>query len=370
MISRSGNKNFFVAHYEWVALGVGVLALLGGLLLFLLSLSGDPDEAAAAETARIARMKPAETGVKPVEMTAFETATRLTRSPVTVAEISEKAESFLSSERRVMCKKCRKAIIGDIRVCPACPFCGEKQEEEKKAVLDADADGLPDDWERKYGLNPNDPSDANADTDGDGFTNAEEFAAKTDPTDRKDHPDYLASLKILLPLKKTYMPFIFTAANKIPSGWRCEFVNPSEKDDYGRTGRKYTATIGEEIGKSGYVLKGFEKKEEKRAIKGGQGMKKSVDVSVATVERRSDGKVVKIVISASKNEKPAPVDVQATLLYERGSAVNFEVVPGSEIDLNGTKYKVTDIKPIAKGAQVTLENSISGKKSTLEALEQ
>ena len=23
MISRAGNQNFFVAHYEWIALGVG-----------------------------------------------------------------------------------------------------------------------------------------------------------------------------------------------------------------------------------------------------------------------------------------------------------------------------------------------------------
>ena len=77
-----------------------------------------------------------------------------------------------------------------------------------------------------------------------------------------------------------------------------------------------------------------------------------------------------IVISASKKEKPAAVDVQATLAYERGTVKNFDVVPGSEIDLNGSKYKVADIKAVGKGAKVTLENSLSGKKRTLEALEQ
>jgi hypothetical protein len=40
---------------------------------------------------------------------------------------------------------------------------------------DADQDGLPDDWEKKRGLNPNDSSDATADRDGDGYTNIEEF---------------------------------------------------------------------------------------------------------------------------------------------------------------------------------------------------
>lgn len=377
MISRAGNRNFFVAHYDWLALGVGVVALAVGAAFFVLSLGDEPEAAALAEAERIERMRPANAdkpenlGVKPVDMTQLDAAMRLTRSPVAVVEISEKDASFLASERRVVCKKCKKAIVGDIKACPACPFCGEKQEEERKTVLDADGDGLPDDWERKYGLNPNDPADANADTDGDGFTNAEEFAAKTDPTNRNDHPDYLDSLKIQLPLKNTFMPFIFTQAVKIPTGWRCQFFFPNRKDNsgYNRKGLSLTAVIGEEIGDSGFVLKGYEKKEEKRAIKGGQGMKKTVDVSEVTVVRKSDGKSVKLVLAESKSVKPVAVDVQATLVYTRGTVTNLEVVPGSEIDLNGTKYRVVNVKAIGKGAQVTVENSLSMKKHTLQALE-
>jgi hypothetical protein len=47
---------------------------------------------------------------------------------------------------------------------------------------DADRDGLPDSWETKYGLNPNDPSDASKDASGDGYTNIEAFIDDLDPT--------------------------------------------------------------------------------------------------------------------------------------------------------------------------------------------
>ena len=379
MISRTGNQNFFAAHYEWIALGVGVLALLGGAAVFALSMGNDPDEAAASAVARIKAMKPSETGVKAVDMAGFESAFSLLRKPPVVAEVPETSASFLASERRVICKgtaekPCGMAIPGDVKACPVCPYCGLKQEEEKKVVLDTDGDGLPDEWERKYGLNPGDASDASADTDGDGFTNAEEFAAKTDPTDKNDHPDYLDSLKIVLPLRETYMPFVFTRATKIPTGWRCEFFDAGQKDDYGRAGRTLTATIDEEIGAgvkkpTGFVLKSYERKEAKRARKGMKGMTVTVDVSEATVERKRDGKVIKLVV-ADKKSKPAPVDVQATLSYERGTVKNFEVVPGSEIDLNGSKYRISAIEHAGKGAKVTVENSASGKKRVLEALEQ
>jgi hypothetical protein len=41
--------------------------------------------------------------------------------------------------------------------------------------LDADNDGMPDAWETAHGLNPKEPSDGNADSDKDGYTNIEEF---------------------------------------------------------------------------------------------------------------------------------------------------------------------------------------------------
>lgn len=46
---------------------------------------------------------------------------------------------------------------------------------------DTDADGMSDDWETRYTLNTLNASDANSDADQDGYSNLEEFQAKTDP---------------------------------------------------------------------------------------------------------------------------------------------------------------------------------------------
>ncbi|MCD8296142.1 MAG: thrombospondin type 3 repeat-containing protein [Prevotella sp.] len=41
--------------------------------------------------------------------------------------------------------------------------------------VDSDGDGMPDEWEIANGLDPNDPSDANGDCTGDGYTNIEKY---------------------------------------------------------------------------------------------------------------------------------------------------------------------------------------------------
>ena len=83
-------------------------------------------------------------------------------------------------------------IITDIRQMGGFP------EYKGTPYVDTDGDGMPDEWEIANGLNPNDPSDANKDCTGDGYTNIEKYINgistkhKVDWRDLKNNYDTLA----------------------------------------------------------------------------------------------------------------------------------------------------------------------------------
>jgi hypothetical protein len=66
---------------------------------------------------------------------------------------------------------------------------GGMPEYKGQPYADADKDGMPDEWEIKYSLNPKDPSDAAKDLSGDGYMNIEKFLHGIDPTKRVDWTD-------------------------------------------------------------------------------------------------------------------------------------------------------------------------------------
>lgn len=63
---------------------------------------------------------------------------------------------------------------------------GGYPEYKGKPYKDSDGDGMPDDWELAHGLNPNDPTDANKDCTGDGYTNIEKYINGIDPKTKID----------------------------------------------------------------------------------------------------------------------------------------------------------------------------------------
>ena len=108
-------------------------------------------------------------------------------------------ESDTGSEfvkRRLAKDSYKKGIIVDISQVGGYP------EYKGKPYLDTDNDGIPDEWEKKYGLNPNDPSDANRDMNGDGYTNIEKYFNGIDPAKNVDWTDLANNRDTLLELTK------------------------------------------------------------------------------------------------------------------------------------------------------------------------
>ncbi len=62
------------------------------------------------------------------------------------------------------------------------------------ADSDDDNDGMSDTWESFYGLNPLDSADANIDSDGDGYSNLQEYKAGSDPTNAQSTPENVQQL--------------------------------------------------------------------------------------------------------------------------------------------------------------------------------
>ncbi len=108
-----------------------------------------------------------------------------------LSDKSKNEEGFFKY-RRLGKDSYKEGIITDIRQMGGFP-----EYKKYKTWKDSDGDGMPDEWEIANGLNPNDPSDANLDCNGDGYTNIEKYIngidtkKKVDWTDLKNNHDTL-----------------------------------------------------------------------------------------------------------------------------------------------------------------------------------
>ncbi|WP_269237636.1 pectate lyase family protein [Flavobacterium flavigenum] len=95
----------------------------------------------------------------------------------------EKKDFYQFEHRRLPKDSYKQGIITDISQVGGYP------EYKGKPYVDTDKDGMPDAWEKKYGLNPKDPSDAKGDLNGDGYTNIEDYINGVNPAIKVDWTD-------------------------------------------------------------------------------------------------------------------------------------------------------------------------------------
>lgn len=361
MSSRNGN-NFFTEHWDWLAAAAGLAAAAAAVWFGFLAPEDGDGAAAWRPGGNAADERPA-VDLKPLERILGEFAEPVQLEPVTATNAN-----FLASGARFFCapvaagrKGCGKPIRPGLERCPYCDA-PQKAEKEQRENLDTDGDGLTDLYELKYGLDPKTP-DSDQDKDGDGFTNFEEFEAGTNPADPQDHPDYLDSLELAGQLKENFTTLMFTGSRPTPSGLKYEFKDPKYKNDYSRG--NFSVYAGEPIGKTGFVAREYVKKT--RQVVMGGGMKKTVDDSSAIVERTADGKKIELKVDV----KRTPTDEEGSISCPRMQMDAVAVTQGSKFTVApGWEYKVLELKKTAKGVAATVESVKSGRRRTLEALEQ
>jgi uncharacterized repeat protein (TIGR02543 family) len=92
----------------------------------------------------------------------------------------------------------------------------------KAAGIDADADGMPDAWETRYGLNPLDPSDASADPDGDGVNNLQEYLNGSSPRNPDTDGDGLSDFDEIY-IHRTSPSLADSDGDRMTDGWEVKY---------------------------------------------------------------------------------------------------------------------------------------------------
>lgn len=183
-----GKQDWIRSHYEKAILLIALIALLISCVLLVQRIQVDK-EAAAFSLARIGwKGSP----VAPKDTVPFDNELAVARAAATNALAV--GPRMTVSELRVACVKCGRPVPYDA---VECPFClAEQPAVVNIETMDTDGDGIPDKAELATGLDPQNRDDAAGDLDNDGFTNLEEFGAKTDPKNANTFPDPVVKLRV------------------------------------------------------------------------------------------------------------------------------------------------------------------------------
>jgi len=237
-----GKHDWIRDHYDKVLLLVALVALLFSSAMLVQRIQTD-QENFAFSVRRISWKGAPETVQDTLPFDAVLTAARdAAVAPLTVASRTT------VSEMRVACIKCGKPIP---YAATECPFClGVQPEIVDIKNLDTDEDGIPDQVELAWGLNPQDPADAFADLDGDAFSNLEEFRGQTDPKDPDSGPDPVVKLRVAV-IKAIPFYLRFVATSQYGDGTTRYQLNMQTKE------RTYFKKIGDVV--QGYKVDAYEK---------------------------------------------------------------------------------------------------------------
>lgn len=194
---------------------------------------------------------------------------------------------------------------------------------ESTAPATTDADYSA--WAARYQIDPKDPASANADGDADGFSNREEFEARTEPNDPESHPSRTSRLK-MISFKGEEVPLVLQSL----SGGKATL----RRSD---TGAAVEVSRGDKVQGFPYRVTGI--REKATTDKNGQ----NINISEVTLVNMSTGSTVVLL-----PDLPARSPESYAVLHMEGIGEKINVRQDQVFTLPGdrtTKYKVMDLRP-------------------------
>lgn len=359
-------------QYDRLA-AVAVLAILLVSLIYLVFAGLNQQENVRRYDGKLQGEEPSALQVRKADLSVDEALLARVSAPrkadLLVVRTDPDAPNLCTPARRLLCVSCAQPIDWKAAVCP---YCKTRQPEEKKidlSTVDTDGDGMPDVWEVKYGFSRMDPADADFDADGDGFTNLEEFEAKTDPSDPKSHPGY-----------ETRMSLKGIAGTKLPLRVINKMELPSTKDADGKTVRHFQLTFvsvdaegkagttpirvndGALIAKSGFRFVRYNELPKKTIFVGEHKQPRYVEESTVDLVREKDGKAATLVFWDPNNpEWPGEplLEQKATIEIDLPGAEPVVVAPGMAFAVKGEHFITRAVD--AEKKTVLLEKKADGK---------
>jgi hypothetical protein len=346
----------FVRQYDKL-IAVAVLIFLLISLFYLTNAGAARKKEESKYIRQLDSLKPKSEVVQAMDLSDYEAAARLARTPIQLEAPKPQQAGFLAPETRVTCVSatCLKPIP---YAAEKCPFCDAAQPiaPEFNTELDSDKDGISDKVEIQLGLNPQDPADAKGDLDGDGFSNLDELRAKTDPKDPKSHPALVNLLRVK-ELRGKRLPIIFSGVNKMPDGKMQLVFNQT-----GANRKTFWVREGDAIGDTGFVAGKLDVKSEERVNPNMPGIKTRVDVSTVVVKRQSDNKEVTLKI----NEGSKNTDVEAVIVLPLDNT-EYTALEGGKFKMRDETYRVVSVDNGT--TSVTIENEASGQQKVVRKLD-
>jgi len=289
------------------------------------------------------------------------------------------ASDLMIPIKAARCPNCKK-IIPSIyfEKHEPCILCGGVLEELVKApppgeYIDNDGDGMPDDFEKKNGLNHKLAADKMEDLDEDGFPNYIEYKAKTKINDPKSHPSLIDRLA-LRGVKKTKLPIqlwnVLSYGKENKSEWLIQIKILNKKKKWTSKFPKLGSII--KLNREQYkiidVSYSIKEQFDKRL-----GAPRSTNTSTITLEKVGHKKDTPIIVEMKKNVYENLAKIRLTDMFNRKS---YNIKVGDQLTIGSSKVGLEKIRllslsknqksVIIKGEAEGSKEVIVGRKSELD----